>query len=71
MPPNPERQAKMAARREQMANDPVLREAADAAGEAVLSGRSRAPEAAAAAKPRQMLPSWYCKGGKVISTRRM
>lgn len=63
MPPNPERQARLAARREQMENDPALRDAQEAASDAVLN-RSKAPEVEAV-KPRQMLPNFYAKGGPV------
>jgi hypothetical protein len=69
MPPNPERQAKLAARREAMANDPALRDAQDAASAAVLGGyekptvRSITDDAAPA--PRPMLPNYYAKGGQV------
>ena len=63
MPPNPERQARLAARREIMANDPKLRDAMESANAAVLGNAKPADEAAPA--PRQMLPSYYDRGGKV------
>lgn len=64
MPPNPERQAKLAARRLAMENDPALQEAARDAGERVLGNYGKSPEVEAV-KPRQMLPNYYRKGGPV------
>ena len=61
MPPNPERQARLAARREQMANDPALRDAQEAASRAVLDPA----ETAAPVPKRPMLPNYYAKGGQV------
>jgi hypothetical protein len=68
MPPNPERQARMRAKREAFDNDPAMQQMSRDVGQRVLQGYERpaaVPIEPPAAAPRPMLPNYYRNGGSI------